>query len=90
MRDLGNTLIVVEHDDETMKACDYLVDIGPRAGIHGGEVIACGTPEEVMKNSSSITGAYLAGNMRIEVPSTRRKGTKKCIKIIWFRTMSCP
>ena len=82
MRDLGNTLIVVEHDDETMKACDYLVDIGPRAGIHGGEVIACGTPEEVMKNSSSITGAYLAGNMRIEVPSTRRKGTKKCIKII--------
>lgn len=82
MRDLGNTLIVVEHDDETMKACDYLVDIGPRAGIHGGEVIACGTPEEVMKNSSSITGAYLAGNMRIEVPSTRRKGTKKFIKII--------
>ncbi len=65
-----------------MKACDYLVDIGQRAGIHGGEVIACGTPEEVMKNSSSITGAYLAGNMRIEVPSTRRKGTKKFIKII--------
>ncbi|MDE7384128.1 MAG: excinuclease ABC subunit UvrA [Anaeroplasmataceae bacterium] len=82
MRDLGNTLIVVEHDDETMKACDYLVDIGPRAGIHGGEVVAKGTPEEVMAAPNSITGAYLSGRMKIEVPETRRKGNKKSIKII--------
>lgn len=82
MRDLGNTLIVVEHDDETMKACDYLVDIGPRAGIHGGEVVAKGTPEKVMESPDSITGAYLSGRMKIEVPSIRRKGNKKSIKII--------
>ncbi|MDE5855579.1 MAG: excinuclease ABC subunit UvrA, partial [Anaeroplasmataceae bacterium] len=82
MRDLGNTLIVVEHDDETMKACDYLVDIGPRAGIHGGEVVAKGTPQEVMENTNSITGAYLSGRMKIEIPETRRKGNKKSIKII--------
>lgn len=82
MRDLGNTLIVVEHDDETMKACDYLVDIGPKAGIHGGEVIAQGTPQEVMANPNSITGAYLSGRMKIEVPKTRRIGNKKFIKII--------
>ena len=72
MRDLGNTLIVVEHDDETMKSCDYLVDIGPRAGVHGGEVIACGTPDEVMKNENSITANYLTGRMKIDVPSKRR------------------
>ncbi|MDE6407312.1 MAG: excinuclease ABC subunit UvrA [Anaeroplasmataceae bacterium] len=82
MRDLGNTLIVVEHDDETMKACDYLVDIGPRAGIHGGEVVAKGTPEEVMQSPDSITGAYLSGRMKIDVPTTRRKGNRKSIKII--------
>lgn len=82
MRDLGNTLIVVEHDDETMKACDYLVDIGPRAGVHGGEVVACGTPEEVMQHPTSITGAYLSGRMSIAVPEKRRKGTGKKIKII--------
>ncbi len=85
MRDLGNTLIVVEHDDETMRACDYLVDIGPKAGIHGGEVVACGTPEEVMKSPNSITGAYLSGKMKIEVPNTRRKGSGKQIKIIGAR-----
>lgn len=82
MRDLGNTLIVVEHDDETMRECDYLVDIGPYAGIHGGEVIAQGSPQEVMKNTNSITGAYLSGRMRIEVPTKRRVGTGKEIKII--------
>ncbi len=81
MRDLGNTLIVVEHDDETMKACDYLVDIGPRAGIHGGEVVACGTPQEVMQNPNSITGAYLSGKEKIDIPQQRRKGNKKFIKI---------
>lgn len=82
MRDLGNTLIVVEHDDETMKACDYLVDIGPKAGVHGGEVVASGTPQEVMDNPNSITGAYLSGRMSIAVPESRRKGTGKKIKII--------
>ena len=82
MRDLGNTLIVVEHDDETMMAADYLVDIGPKAGVHGGEVIACGTQEDVMKCPNSITGAYLSGKMKIEVPETRRKGDGRFIKIV--------
>lgn len=82
MRDLGNTLIVVEHDDETMKACDYLVDIGPKAGIHGGEVVACGTPEEVMSNPKSITGQYLSGVKKIDVPKVRRKGNGQFIKVI--------
>ncbi len=81
MRDLGNTLIVVEHDTDTMRACDYLVDIGPQAGIHGGEVVACGTPEEVMKNENSITGKYLSGKLKIEVPTKRRKGNKKYLEI---------
>ena len=81
MRDLGNTLIVVEHDTDTMLAADYLVDIGPKAGLHGGEVIAHGTPEEVMKNPNSLTGRYLAGIEKIEVPKTRRKGNKKFIEI---------
>ena len=81
MRDLGNTLIVVEHDEDTMRACDYLVDIGPGAGENGGTVVACGTPEEVMKNEKSITGQYLSGKKRIEVPEKRRKGNGKFIKI---------
>lgn len=81
MRDLGNTLIVVEHDTDTMMACDYLVDIGPKAGIHGGEVVACGTPKEVMKNSNSLTGKYLSGKLKIEVPKIRRKGNKKYLEI---------
>ena len=81
MRDLGNTLIVVEHDTDTMLACDYLVDIGPKAGIHGGEIVAHGTPQEVMKNEKSITGAYLSGKRKIEIPKTRRKGNKKYLEI---------
>ena len=81
MRDLGNTLIVVEHDEDTMRACDYLVDIGPGAGDKGGQVVACGTPEEVMKCENSITGQYLSGKKRIEIPKTRRKGTGKFLKI---------
>lgn len=72
LRNLGNTLIVVEHDEETMLAADYLVDIGPGAGSHGGEVVVAGTPEEVMKCSKSITGDYLAGRKKIEIPSKRR------------------
>lgn len=82
MRDLGNTLIVVEHDTDTMLASDYLVDIGPGAGDNGGEVMAAGTPEEVMKSENSITGQYLSGKKCIEIPKTRRKGTGKTIEII--------
>ena len=82
MRDLGNTLIVVEHDTDTMLASDYLVDIGPLAGLHGGEVVACGTPQEVMANPNSITGKFLSGIEKIEVPSKRRKGNGKKLEII--------
>lgn len=81
MRDLGNTLIVVEHDTDTMKAADYLVDIGPRAGLHGGCVVAAGTPEEVMNCEESLTGKYLTGKLKIDVPETRRKGNKKYLEI---------
>ena len=82
MRDIGNTLIVVEHDEETMKACDYLVDIGPRAGVHGGEIVAAGTPQDVINNPNSITGAYLSGKLKIDIPETRRSGNGNFIKII--------
>ena len=75
LKDLGNTLIVVEHDEDTMLAADYIVDIGPGAGAHGGQVIACGTAEEIMKNKNSVTGAYLSGRIKIPVPSERRKPT---------------
>ena len=75
LRDLGNTLIVVEHDEDTMRAADYIVDIGPAAGEHGGEVIATGNAEEIMKNENSITGAYLSGRRKILVPEERRKPT---------------
>jgi len=81
MRDLGNTLIVVEHDTDTMLQADYLVDIGPGAGIHGGNVMAAGTPEEVMKVKDSITAKYLRGELKIEVPDKRRKGNKKYLEI---------
>ena len=74
LRDLGNTVIVVEHDEETMMESDYIVDIGPGAGIHGGRVIAAGTPEEIMQNEDSITGAYLSGRRSIEIPKYRREG----------------
>lgn len=77
LRDLGNTVIVVEHDEDTMNASDYLIDIGPGAGIHGGEVIAAGTPEEIKKDARSVTGRYLAGIERIEIPAKRRKIDKK-------------
>ena len=82
MRDLGNTLIVVEHDTDTMLAADYLVDIGPGAGEFGGNVIAAGTPKEVMANPNSLTGRYLSGKEKIEVPKKRRKGNGKSLKII--------
>ncbi len=81
MRDLGNTLIVVEHDEETIRTADYVVDIGPGAGEHGGEVVAVGTPEEIAANVNSITGDYLSGRKRIEVPQTRRPGNGKSLRI---------
>lgn len=81
MRNLGNTLIVVEHDTDTMLASDMIVDIGPGAGDQGGQVMAQGTPEEVMNNENSITGKYLSGKLKIEVPKTRRKGNRKLLTI---------
>ena len=82
LRDLGNTLLVVEHDEDTMRAADYLIDIGPGAGIHGGEVVACGTPEEVMENPASLTGAYLSGKRKIPVPQKRRAGNGKLLRVL--------
>ena len=81
MRDLGNTLVVVEHDIDTMLAADYLVDIGPGAGENGGYVVAAGTPFEVMKNDASITGRYLSGKERIEIPTNHRKGNGLCLEV---------
>lgn len=81
LRDLGNTLIVVEHDEDTMRAADYVVDIGPGAGEHGGQVIATGTAEDIMKNPNSITGKYLSGEIKIPVPKTRRK-PKGFLKVV--------
>ena len=81
LRDLGNTLIVVEHDEDTMRSADYLIDIGPGAGSHGGEVVSAGTPEEVMADPNSLTGQYLSGKKRIEVPSVRRKGNGKFLTV---------
>ncbi len=81
MADLGNTLIVVEHDEDTMRACDYIVDIGPGAGEVGGEVVFAGTYDEILKDDNSITGRYLSGKERIEVPTERRKGNGKEIEV---------
>ena len=81
MRDLGNTLIVVEHDEDTMRAADYLIDVGPGAGAQGGEIVAAGTPDEVAANENSITGQYLSGKKVIPVPKTRRKGNGNKLRI---------
>ena len=81
MRDLGNTLIIVEHDDDTMRAADYLVDVGPGAGNHGGEIVSSGTPKKVMKDKKSLTGQYLSGKKRIDVPEHRREITDRKISI---------
>ena len=82
LRDLGNSLIVVEHDEDTMRSADYLIDIGPGAGVHGGQVVAAGTPVEVMANPDSLTGQYLSGKKKIEVPAVRRPGNGKVLKVI--------
>ena len=81
LRDLGNTVVVVEHDEQTLLTADYLVDIGPGAGVHGGQVMASGTPEEVMKIDQSVTGRYLSGKIRMAIPESRRKGNGKFIEI---------
>ena len=82
LRDLGNTLLVVEHDEDTMYAADQIIDIGPGAGVHGGQVMAQGTAEEIKNVKDSITGEYLSGRKQIHVPSSRRKGNKKCIEVV--------
>ena len=82
LRDNGNTVLVVEHDEDTMRASDYIVDVGPGAGIHGGEIVAQGTCEEIMANEKSITGQYLSGKRTIPVPTERRKGNGKFLKVI--------
>ena len=81
LRDLGNTVLVVEHDEDTIRSADYLIDIGPGAGVHGGEVCAVGTPDEVAKVTTSITGQYLSGHLKIEVPKKRRSGNGQVLKI---------
>ncbi|ADU95556.1 excinuclease ABC, A subunit [Geobacillus sp. Y412MC52] len=85
MRDLGNTLIVVEHDEDTMLAADYLIDIGPGAGIHGGEVVAAGTPEEVMNDPNSLTGQYLSGKKFIPIPAERRRPDGRWLEVVGAR-----
>ena len=82
LRDLGNTLLVVEHDEDTMRAADYIIDVGPGAGVHGGEIVAAGTPEEVMNTPGSITGDYLSGRRKIPVPKERRTGNGKHLKVV--------
>lgn len=82
MRDLGNTVLVVEHDEDTIRTADYLIDIGPGAGVHGGHVVAAGTPDEVAQDSNSITGSYLSGKQAIAVPKKRRKGSGKALRVV--------
>lgn len=82
LRDLGNTVIVVEHDHDTIVASDYVIDMGPGAGVHGGEVVACGSPEEVMNCAGSLTGDYLSGRKSIAVPETRKPGTGETLRVI--------
>ncbi|MBQ2178482.1 MAG: excinuclease ABC subunit UvrA, partial [Oscillospiraceae bacterium] len=81
LRDLGNTLIVVEHDEDTMRAADYIIDVGPGAGVHGGHIVAAGTPEEIMADENSLTGQYLSGKKKIAVPAQRRAGNGKVLTV---------
>ena len=81
LRDLGNTLIGVEHDEDTMRAADYIVDIGPGAGVHGGQVVACGTAQDVMNTPGSVTGDYLAGRKKVPVPARRRPGNGRVLTV---------
>jgi len=81
LRDLGNTVIVVEHDEETIRAADHIIDMGPRAGVHGGRIVAAGNPEEIMSSTGSLTGAYLSGRRNINIPKTRRQPAQKYITV---------
>ena len=81
LRDIGNTVIVVEHDTDTIRSADYVLDLGPRAGVHGGEIVAAGTPDEVAENSASLTGQYLSGQRKIQIPQVRQKGNGKSIRL---------
>ena len=81
MRDLGNTVMVVEHDEDTMRAADYIIDVGPGAGEHGGKLVACGPLEIIQRNEKSITGQYLSGKKQIPVPTIRRKPEKKFLEL---------
>ena len=85
LRDLGNTLIVVEHDEDTMRQADYIVDVGPGAGVHGGEIVAAGSVADICKAKRSITGAYLSGRKFVEVPATRREGNGKFLRVVKAR-----
>ena len=85
LRDLGNTLIVVEHDEDTMRSADYIVDVGPGAGVHGGEIVAAGTVDDIIREPRSITGLYLSGKKKIEIPAVRRKATDKFITVAGAR-----
>jgi excinuclease ABC subunit A len=82
LRDLGNTVLVVEHDDETIRDADWIVDLGPAAGEHGGRVIAEGTPKQILAHPKSLTGAYLSGRKQIEIPKERREGNGKSLRIV--------
>ena len=82
LRDLGNTLIVVEHDEDTMRAADYIVDVGPGAGVHGGEIVCAGTAEEICACERSVTGQYLSGRKKIEIPKERRKGNGLYLEVV--------
>jgi excinuclease ABC subunit A len=77
LRDLGNTVLVVEHDEETIRAADHVIDMGPKAGVHGGRIVAAGKPEDIENNPQSLTGAYLSGRKRIEVPRQRRQSANR-------------
>ena len=81
LRDLGNTLVVVEHDEQTLRTADWIIDLGPGAGVHGGNVVASGTPEQVMQVAESLTGQYLAGTLKMDIPSQRRPGNGRCITL---------
>src|SRR4029450_1749432 len=86
LRDIGNTVIVVEHDEDAILTADYVVDIGPGAGIHGGEIVAKGPPQEVLANRASLTGQYLTGEKTVPVPARRRKATKgRALKLVGAR-----
>src|SRR5699024_7584117 len=82
LRDLGNTVIVVEHDEDTMRAADYIVDVGPGAGVHGGEIVATGSVKNICRAKRSITGDYLSGRKRIAVPETRRPGNGQVLRVV--------